>query len=312
MQEWEKFKVGTPASKGFSEDCKPFTIVSHTCHVETALSIFDRGEIRPYLVFDESKLNDQRILVSWLSPNLWHVGYRYGNICFEFDFQRLIEGKHFYWVESIAYKIPACRVLVTEKDHRRNLPEYDPTKGDGPWWYDRSTDRHYYNGRHCLEFMFEDAIALENRREIRFVDHHNDYCSIHRFNPKSCKELGFDATRGGALLIARSVATGINLGEMIPSLIQEDETPNDYLRFAFQKLCRMTMRSVEFEGDLTEASPESEALAQGICSLVSFHQADAARRLASLYRSEASCEAAIASVVSQAVGLDDESRLIGD
>src|SRR4051794_25924403 len=100
MPAWSKFKVGVPATKGFNSDCQKFGTVSHTSHVDSALSILSRGEIRPYLVFDESLLNDQRILVSWLSPNHWHNGYRYGNIRFDFDFQSLIAGKHFYWVEA--------------------------------------------------------------------------------------------------------------------------------------------------------------------------------------------------------------------
>lgn len=310
MPEWSKFKVGTPALKGFNQDCQRFETISHTSHVASALSILDRGEIRPYLVFDESKLNDQRILVSWLSPNYWGVGFRYGNIRFEFDFKSLIENKRFYWVESVAYKIPACRILVTDKDHDGDLEPYDPTSKKGPWWHDTASDQHYYNGFHCLEFMFECSISMKNIRTVDFVDHHSTFCSIHRTNPSRCEELGFRAARGCAMFMARAVASGFSLKKLSLYLIQDSGRPNSMLEFAFDELRSRVSRKVSFDGDLKAKSKEAAAVAQAICSAFSFHQIDAAKKLASLFCTEEDCDSALAMAVSETVDLANWAHLV--
>jgi hypothetical protein len=68
--------------------------------------------------------------------------YRYGNVSFSLDWRTLIAGKRFYWVEVMPYpKIPACRILITEKnyDGDPDMTPYDPRTGDGPWWYDEAS-----------------------------------------------------------------------------------------------------------------------------------------------------------------------------
>lgn len=309
-----KFKVGTPSTtKGFTNtDCQPFDTVSHTSHVETALSILDKGEIRPYLVFDESKLNDQRILVSWLSPNNWGGagGFRYGNIRFAFDFKSLIAGKRFYWVESIAYQIPACRILVTDKNHDASLEKYDPTSKDDPWWHDTTNDKHYFNGKYCLEFMFECSINLTNLREIDFVNHHSSYCSIHRMSPQRCRELGFNANKGGAMFIARAVASGFSLEELTSYFIGPNNRPNFMFENAFSELYRRVLRNTLFNGVIKAQSEEGHAVAHGICSAFSFHQIDIAKKLAALFETEQECESALAIIISETVGLTDWNHLV--
>lgn len=310
MPEWSKFKVGSPALRGFNPECQPFETISHTSHVPSALSILERGEIRPYLVFDESKLNDQRILVSWLSPNHWSIGFRYGNIRFEFDFKSLIENKRFYWVESVAYRIPACRILVTDKDYDEDLEPYDPTSKGGPWWHDTANDQHYYNGRHCLEFMFECPISMKNIRTVDFVSHHSEFCSVHRANPKSCKERGFSAAQGGAMFIARAVASGVSLKQLSPYFIRDNGRPNFMLDSAFDELLGRVSRKVSFDGNLKVESEEAPAVAQAVCWAYSFHQTDAAKKLVSLFTTEDDCSAALAMLVSEAVDLAEWRYLI--
>lgn len=310
MPEWSKFKVGAPAINGFNPNCLRFETISHTSHVEPALNILDRGEIRPYLIFDESKLNDQRILVSWLSPNHWGVGFRYGNIRFQFDFKSLIKNKRFYWVESIAYKIPACRILVTDKNHDGDLERYDPTAKEGPWWHDTASDQHYYNGNHCLEFMFECSVSMKDIRAVDFVDHHPEYCSIHRTTPDLCKELGYRSHRGGAMFMARAVASGFSLENLSPYLIQDDGRPTFMLKYSFEELCSRVSRNVSFDGDLKANSKKASAVSQAICSAYSFHQIDTAKKLASLFRSEEECDSVLAMAVSKAVDLEKWAHLI--
>ena len=66
---WIEFSVGTPSKYRAltNSDCVPFTKVSHVAHIDTAINILKVGSLSAGLIFDESKLNTQRILVNWLS-----------------------------------------------------------------------------------------------------------------------------------------------------------------------------------------------------------------------------------------------------
>lgn len=178
---WQKFRVGQPSSipNWTKSDCQELRTISHVTHIPTARRIMEDGHLRADLVFDKSTLNQVRIRVVWLSPNNWSGagGFRYGNVRFQYDWKSLIQGKRYYWVESIAYGIPACRILVTDKDHSDILEPYDPCAGDGPWWLDNSGN-HYWNGNQCLEIMFEEDISLTEACEVDFVKHHDKYCNI--------------------------------------------------------------------------------------------------------------------------------------
>ncbi|SRR5712692_828595 len=162
MSEWITFRVGTPSTRQnwSNPDCTPFHAVYHVSHIIPSLSILQNKKIHAGLVFDESKLNKDRLLVSWVSPNHWSPGSRYGTVQFCFDLRQLIQGKNYYWVESIAYGVRACRILVTPNEHK-GLAQYDPTVGDGPWWYDKDKDEHYFNGNYCLELMLEEDLAID-------------------------------------------------------------------------------------------------------------------------------------------------------
>ena len=117
MREWKQFAVGEPsASDNWTNvDCCPFEAVSHVCHINDAFRIFEDDEVRPSLVADESKLRTTRTSVTWLSPNTWVNGSRYGNISFNFNWSELIRGKNFYWVEAITHYRPAAfRIFITD------------------------------------------------------------------------------------------------------------------------------------------------------------------------------------------------------
>lgn len=310
MSEWKKFKVGVPAEKGFNPDCVRFDSVSHTSHIGSAISIIEAGEIRPSLVFDESKLNDQRILVSWLSPNHWSTGYRYGTVRFDFSFHDLIEGKRYYWVESIAYKISACRILITDIDRDSQLEPYDPTLKNGPWWFDSANNQHYFNNNHCLEFMIEAPITLEHLCNFDFVDHHSSYCSVHRKNPKKCFELGLNSSKGGALFITRAAVAGTDLSPISEYLVRENGKPTNSLEFAFNDFALRISRKVKFSGELTQDSEHSIAVARAIMSAFTFGSTEEAKLLCSMFQDEDSFAAAVAMVIAETVGLPDWASLV--
>lgn len=139
---WYQFRVGSPAEKENSR--LPLSEIYHVAHLESAHRIVVDGTIRSGLIFDKSKLNKERIQVAWLSPNHWHHGYRYGSVSFIFDWKTLVAGRRAYWVESIAYGVEACRILLTKKtyDEHHALTLYEPTIGNGPWWFDKKSRTH--------------------------------------------------------------------------------------------------------------------------------------------------------------------------
>jgi hypothetical protein len=90
------------------------------------------------------------------------------------------------------------------------LTPYDPKKHDGPWWHQSDSGKHYFNNKYTLELMLELDVDISLARKINFVNHHEEYCSVHRLNPKACRELGFGFWRlpHGAGFGARGVLAG--------------------------------------------------------------------------------------------------------
>lgn len=212
---WQAFRVGTPSTNEYwvNADCSKFTTVTHVTHIANALTIIPGKVINRQLITDESKLNDRRLLVNWVSPNHWATGFRYGNVAFSLDWQTLIEGKRFYWVEVMPYSIKACRILITDKDYDNDpdMIPYHPKAGDGPWWWDEPNAKHWRNGNHCLEFMLEFEISIATCAEISFVTHHNDYCCIDR---NSCQDKGMSEQLAAYRFIAGSVGQDVNVDNL--------------------------------------------------------------------------------------------------
>lgn len=177
--------------------------VFHITHEQHALRILEDSEISADLVKDESKLNKTRTRVVWLSPNVWKQGFRYGNIRFPVSWDTLIRGKRYYWVESIAYNTPACRILISDNEYTELTP-YDPATDNGPWIF--ADGKHYYNGDFCLEVLVDTNIPISNVSAIQLVDHHPNQCAL---KLSGCK--GRTAGDAGAVLIAHMFARGLEL-----------------------------------------------------------------------------------------------------
>ncbi len=313
MNEWNQFKVGQPAiGNGFNPSCCPFDTIYHTSHVEQALGIIQSGGLRPSLVFDESRLNDKRILVAWLSPNHWTTGYRYGNIRFQFPFSALIENKRFYWVEAISYKIDAPRILITEYDRSSEFPLYDPIEKNGPWWYDTNSGQHYFNNKYCLEFMFESVILLDTLKQIKFVDHHKDWCSVKRNDPISCPDMRVKSDLGGAWFIARAIACGIDLSkhEIGETYILKKESFNHSLSTSFKRFFQVITNGCEFGGKIKATDPEGEAIMKAVMSAFAFHQSKDAKILAKFFFHEDDFTEVAAKMFANAVGWENWRGLL--
>lgn len=203
MDPWSEFRPAT--GEGTDLDA-----VAHVTHLQPGINVLTEKQLRAGLVYDESKLNAERIQVVWLSPNHWTYGYRYGSVRFEYDWRTLVRGRRAYWVEAITrYRPTACRILVTDvnRDNDSSLIPYDPSTAKGPWWYDAARDHHYWNDEYTLEVMIECNLSLTESTGLSFVDHHRSMCAI---NYRSCPD-GFPTIKGVAGGRFLSMALGQNL-----------------------------------------------------------------------------------------------------
>ncbi|MBN3777342.1 hypothetical protein G3O06_07205 [Burkholderia sp. Ac-20345] len=279
------------------------------------MSIVESGLIRKGLVFDESKLNKERILVTWFSPNSWGPGYRYGNVRFDVDFESMVSGKYYYWVESIAYGIAACRILVTDQDRSTILPSYDPRKPDGPWWYDASTDTHYFNNNYTLEFMFERDVRFDEAKEITFVPHHSNYCSVHRNAPRDCRDLGTPAGKGGALFLMKAIAAGIDLSDIVAPLgVKIGKNGNRgkagvHLESALGEVARIVCKRATYTGDVKATDAVARALVRGMFNAATISHPFEVRDLADTFASEDELLDAVAEVVDLALDTQDRQMI---
>lgn len=287
-KEWQQFRVGKISTKpNWTEPkCQSFTNISHVSHINSAINIFQTGTINSGLVFDESLLNRSRILVVWLSPNDWHGagGFRYGNVRFNFDWGKLITDKNYYWIESIAYGIPAARILVTDNNHSSRLPAYDPKIGDGPWWYDEDTNTHYRNGNICLEFLFERNISLGEITSFDFVNHHSKYCCI---DPGSCPDCGVSQYEAGSKFICALAALDNDRIEIFfkrhPSTI-DMITLKGYFSYFWSNV----HTKIGFSGNITASDNLSKPLGRAILNSYARFDFDELDLLQTLYKNQRS------------------------
>ena len=259
---WHRFRVGSPDTSQY--DCQPLTKVSHVAHLESAHRIILDGKVRAGLVFDESKLKTERILVVWLSPNEWDQGFRYGSIRFAFDWSTLSGGHRAYWVESISHPPKGSRILLTRNDYS-NKPDllipYDPTAGDGPWWFDEASGKHYWNAKHYLEFMVEHDIEMSELQGLDYVEHHKHRCSI---DPRNCPERGLQPWHAAGRFLARLAASKTTFP---PSILDRGEyTWKGYAGVAIgaiESIAKVQANGV-IGGDLTPENPGSAAIARAL------------------------------------------------
>jgi hypothetical protein len=278
-------------------------------HVDVAVNIVRENKIKPGLVFDKSSLNESRILVAWLSPNTWNAGYRYGSVKFDFGFRKLVEGKRAYWVEVIDYSPAACRILITEKDHSATLQLYDPTLGDGPWWFDKNENKDYYNGKYCLEFMFEHEIELPDLDLLSFVAHHPTACSMRREPHYVCKEKGLVAGKCAAGFLGKIVANAVDLSLISERLIDDAGKVNNYFSHGLLYLAKQMTKGFLFTGLLESTSDDAVSIGRAAMNAVAIeHRAEAAI-LAKLFKSEDDLLRVVAHLVGNSLGVDRAAEI---
>ncbi len=305
VPEWEEFEVNFGNREGLNS-------VSHVGHLDIVERIISDNQIKSRLVYDESKLNTSRITVVWLSPNDWTGagGFRYGNIRFTFNWQEIIENKNYYWVETIRYGIPACRILITDVDRSNILPSYDPYRDNGPWQIDPLTGEHIWNSMCCLEIMLEENLRLEDCQKVDFVDHHSRLCSE---LPNDCGTKGLSRYIAGGRFIANIVGNNLSINSLHLTITENGLIkPCMDLRLAYFNLHNQLYKlSPSSWGHVTRRHMVADPLIKSILSDLSKNpDNDDILRLASLFNSKDDLMNCTKKVIGQSFGLTDPDDLI--
>ena len=280
MKPWTPFALVVPPKGGIGSGGR-LDVVKHITHTASALRILEDGRVARGLIHDESSLNAYRTTVTWLSPNHWHWGSRYGNVEFSFDFEKLAAGRGIYWVESIAYKPAACRFLITDRDVS-SLPvtAYDADNAKGPlrriageWWW---------NSEITLEVMLDGDLDLADCSKLDFVKHHSDMCAI---DLKSCPERG----QSGDLAAARVVAGIFARSLTVVNHLLVHEKGNDVSWAADTGLCFIPITLGASDGKLCgpiKKKDSADVVLRAALMQLSVGDRDAARETAALLASD--------------------------
>jgi hypothetical protein len=297
VTDWQRFKiVGSPSE---------LTTVRHITHVPTARRIIEDGRIRAGLIYDESRLNQSRLSVVWVSANSWFLGSIYGTVELQFDWSAIAAERLIYWIESIDhYKPPAYRFLLT----RRFAPDpslaqpYDPTVHDGP--LKLANGNWYWNSTYTSEFMIDEDLLLENCIGLNFVEHHPTICTVDGSN---CSELTTLTRETGGRILA--FLLGHELHVLDTHLRPEHAQPSQRIMFdlldtAVLGLDQRLQLFTRFNGQA--GLPRTcRQIVQGAMALYGMDRTKQARELLALIASSAHYNQALTEIIREHFGVTD-------
>ena len=203
---WTRFAMKLDSKGMPGRNCLVFPPVTHISHTSDAIRIVEDGRIRTSLVYDESRLNTERVAVCWLSPKHWSDGYIYGHVSFSIDWPELIDDKQFYWIEHHQTKRQdICRLLISANSYPTiRLDDYPQDSLGGPVF--RKNGTWYHNNSVTTEFLVDHDIPLRDVTHIRFVEHHPEWCAKHE-TTRACPDRKMQAETAGARFLAFVIGT---------------------------------------------------------------------------------------------------------
>ncbi len=236
MQEsvpWNEYQITAADLAAKPTPLNKIASITHIAHRSDAVNILKAGKIQTGLVYDKSKLNQERLPVIWLSPNVWYWGYIYGTVAFHFNWSELItKNTEFYWVEKVAsYKPPALRILVCEPGQvdssvLTKLQKLDPQSLHQPIYFDGKgwwrLDAYTY------EFMVPRELKLQQCTKLSFEDHNDTYCNKST-RKSNCKE----TCKAESAFQLVSLALTNTRPELVRLIKDEDYYCVDYVRKHF-------------------------------------------------------------------------------
>jgi len=304
MPEWDEYRIAIPRDGERVNNVSQLLEVHHVVHPPAARTILEHGSIRTGIVHDESRMNQTRHVVTWLSANRWQYGSLYGTVQFTFPWLQLIAGKHFYWVEAIRYGNPAYRILITDKDlgSLKFLTPYDPSQDQGPLRERNGT--WYWNSRDTSEFMVDRDLDLSECIAFKGVHHRKDRCRLYGM---ACSERNTVPFVTGGRMLAFLLAGGNHAVD--PALRIKAEglsrslspSVDDGVSGIWFEL--VTADAARFEGKVRQPE-QSVPIVRGALALLGAGRRDEARSLVSLLEDETVFEAALAAIVNDHFGID--------
>ena len=308
--EWTHLKVGEPSTRPdwVNVDCSPLETVYHICHVREAFRVFEDGKLRSSLVSDQGRLKEGRTCVVWVSPNRWAAGSMFGNIRFVFDWRKLVQDRHLFWVGAVQhYSITAFRILVTDKrEPLLRLPAYDPARKSGPLYHNIGTDKWYWNGDLTGQFMIDANLDLDECSWVSFVDHNADKCKTHS---TGCADLGKKAVPAGATLLAALVGNRIPNGKNL--FCEPRKRPKRFhreARKAWNHLIGDVLIRGDGKGSVKSSDPVAPYLATAIFARAGRGGEKGLKRLCALFRDDFELRAALLQRARSHFGLTSLSR----
>ena len=307
MPEWEDYACIIPKNRECSSNSESplLSTVYHIVHLPMARRVLEDGCLCAGLVSDESKLNGSRTCVTWLSANTWVGGSIYGNVCFAFDWAKIIEERQLYWVEAMHdYKPPAYRFLLTDRDMSGSKPvvPYDPESDRGP--LRKRKGKWYWNDNYTSEFMLEADISLGDCTGLSFVFHHPLIC---RLDSSRCAYKGTNRERSAGQVLALLLSS--NRHTVDHALLEKRHDGNRTLTSEAENgvtgICRaLGSKKERFCGVIKKAVSRKSAL-RGALALYGTEQNQAAKNLISLLHSQEVFEKALIEIIEEHFDLDD-------
>jgi hypothetical protein len=283
--EWDRFKFEIG-----KENSNELTTVRHVVHVPFARRIVEDKRIKAGLIYDESRLKETRINVTWVSANTWGPGSIYGTVEFQFAWADLVADQKIYWVEAMDYSPNAYRLLLSKQDIPAGLiTPYDPAKDEGPLRF--QDGKYYWRGEYTSEFMIEDDLLLERCTGINFVLHHQNYCRPFGNGCEDRQRQPHPSRTGGKML-------SFVLGHELHILDKHIKTSNpfNWLDAAYSGLDVSLLSNLAFTGT-TSGDSECQDIVRGALGLYGMDRMELARRLLALISSKEKLSKALKAVV---------------
>jgi hypothetical protein len=118
--------------------------------------------------------------------------------------------------------------------------------------------------------MFVRDVRFDETKEITFVPHHSNYCSVHRNAPRDCRDLSAPAGKGGALFLMKAIAAGVDLSGIVAPLgVENGENGNRgkagvHLESALGEVARIVCKRATHTGDVKATDAVARALVRGM------------------------------------------------
>jgi hypothetical protein len=161
------------------------------------------------------------------------------------------------------------------------LRRYDPTRSDGPWWWNDSNGIHYRNGKFCLEFMLELELSVSESKSISLVKHHEALCCL---DSSCCPDLGRDEDDAAACLLAGIIAENPGVNEV--------SLDKNHLTAAWSGL-RDGCPTTGYQGDVGRSDAAAPTLARSAAYAYYRNRKKDFRNLASLFHNRSALQASL-------------------